>query len=74
MAQATVTADPGDADTEGVLSYSVPNAAILLGIGPLRLWEMIRGNEIRSFTTDGRRFISRRALDEYLAEHEVAAA
>ena len=75
MAQPTVTADRGDADAEETVpSYSVPNAAILIGIGPLKLWQMVRGNQIRSFTTDGRRFISRQALDDYLAEREVTGS
>lgn len=74
MAQPAVSIDQRGAEVKEVeVSYSVPNAAIFIGVGPLRLWEMIRKNEIPSFTADGRRFISRRALDDYLAEREVAA-
>lgn len=74
MAQPTVTTDSRGTETEKVLpSYSVPHAAILIGIGPLRLWEMVRENEIPSFTIDGRRLLSRRALDDYLAKHEANA-
>lgn len=73
MTLSTVTADPRGAETERVVpSYSVPHAAVLIGVGPLRLWEMVRDNEIPSLTIDGRRLISRRALDDYLAEHEAS--
>jgi len=73
MTLPTVTADSIGARTEAeVPAYSVPHAATLIGVGPLRLWEMVRDNEIPSFTIDGHRLISRRTLDDYLARREVA--
>jgi excisionase family DNA binding protein len=54
------------------LAYSVPMAARLLGIGPGRTWDLIREGTIGSFTDGGRRLVSRRALEDYLAEQTGA--
>jgi hypothetical protein len=58
----TTAEAPSDA-----LAYSVPMAARLIGIGPQRAWDLIREGAIRSFIQDGRRLVSRHALDEYVA-------
>jgi hypothetical protein len=58
----TTAEAPSDA-----LAYSVPMAARLIGIGPQRAWDLICEGAIRSFMQDGRRLISRRAIDDYVA-------
>jgi excisionase family DNA binding protein len=65
----TTAEAPSDA-----LAYSVPMAARLIGVGPQRAWDLIREGAIRSFMSDGRRLISRHALDEYIASQENGLA
>lgn len=60
-------------DHDERLAYSVPAAAKLIGISARRVWDMVRTKKIRSFKDEGRRLISRRALEEYVAGREAAA-
>ena len=53
------------------LAYSVPMAARLIGIGPRRTWDLVREGTIGSFTEDGRRLVSRRALEDYVKTLEI---
>lgn len=53
------------------LSYPVADAAALVGISERRMWDLIRLRLIRSFREGTRRLISRRALEEYIAEREA---
>jgi hypothetical protein len=53
------------------LAYPVPMAARHIGMGPQRTWDLVREGTIDSFMEDGRRLVSRRALDEYVAARET---
>jgi hypothetical protein len=52
------------------LAYSVPAAADLVGVNERRMWDLIGQGNIPSFTERGRRLVSRRALEEYLASRD----
>jgi excisionase family DNA binding protein len=60
--------------TDERLAYSVPDAAGLIGLSPRRTWDLVRLRRIKSFMEGGRRLISRRALEAYVAEREEEAA
>ena len=59
--------------TTSVLAYSVPVAARLIGIGPLGAWDLVRDGTIPSFVEDGRRLISRQALEDYVTKRKDVA-
>ena len=46
----------------------MPEAAELLGIGTSKLWELVMAAEIESVRIGRARRISRRALDNFIAE------
>jgi len=56
-----------------VLAYSVPVAARLIGVGPLRAWDLVREGTIPSFVEDGHRLISRQALEDYVTNRKDVA-
>lgn len=70
--EADSTAIGGTVSADERLSYSVPAAAKIIGISPRRLWDLVRDKKIRSFIAEGRRLISRRALEVYVDEREAA--
>lgn len=57
-----------EASQDSALAYPVPVAASLIGLGPLGTWNLVREGKLRSFVEDGRRLISRQALEDYLAD------
>lgn len=63
-----------DDTTDIPVSYRVPRAAELIGVSERRMWDMVRDRRIESFMAEGRRLISRRALEEYVAAKEKEAA
>jgi hypothetical protein len=63
-----------EASQDSALAYPVPVAASLIGIGPLRAWDLVREGKIHSFVEDGRRLISRQAIEEYAAEQRQGEA
>jgi len=58
-------------DTEK-LSYSVPEAAEMVGISERRMWDRVREGLIQSYRDGHRRLISRRALEEYVSSKDAA--
>lgn len=56
------------------ISYSVRNAAPLIGVSERRMWDLVKEGKVRSFMDGGRRLVSRRALEEYVAAKDVEAA
>lgn len=56
------------------LAYSVPEAAVLISLSERGVWNLLRARKIKSFMEGGRRLISRRALESYVAEREGEAA
>jgi hypothetical protein len=69
----TYTAIHGtELEPDGRLAYPVPAAAEVIGISSRRLWDLIRDKKIKSFMAEGRRLISRKALEVYVAEREAA--
>ncbi len=69
----TYTAISGtELEPDGKLAYSVPAAAEVIGISSRRVWDLVRDKKIKSFIAEGRRLISRKALELYVAEREAA--
>lgn len=60
-------ADARDAVRSERLLYSVREAAELLSIGRVKLYELIAGGRIESVRLDGSRRIPREALEEFVA-------
>ena len=56
------------------LSVSVEEAARLLGLGRSNLFKLMESGELRSVKVGSRRLVPRRALEEFLAGHDVSAA
>lgn len=70
----TYTAIHGtELEPDGKLAYPVTAAAAVIGISSRRVWDLIRDKKIRSFMAEGRRLISRKALETYVAEREAAS-
>mgnify|MGYP001340588564 CR=1 FL=1 len=55
------------------LAYSVPVAGRLIGLSPRQAWRLVKAGKLRSYMDGGRRLVSRRALEEYVAAKEAAA-
>lgn len=53
------------------LSYSVAEAAELIGISKRYLFQRIKEKKIQTYRDGVRRLISRRALEEYIAAREA---
>jgi excisionase family DNA binding protein len=69
----TYTAISGtELQPDGKLCYPVEAAAEVIGISSRRLWDLIRDKKIKSFKAEGRRLISRTALETYVTEREAA--
>lgn len=69
----TYTAIHGtELEPDGRLAYPVPAAAAVIGISARRVWDLIRDKKIKSFMAEGRRLISRTALQAYVEEREAA--
>jgi predicted DNA-binding transcriptional regulator AlpA len=56
------------------LAYPVPAAADLLGTSERRMWELIGQGTIPSFVEAGRRLVSHRALEVYMASRDARDA
>lgn len=69
----TASSDSG-ADTTVPLAYSVGAAAKLIGLSERRTWDRVGAGDIESYMDGGRRLISRRALEDYVANREAASA
>jgi excisionase family DNA binding protein len=55
----------------GQITYSVPQAALILGISPALVWRFVARGEIKSHTVGARRLIHRRELERFAAtDHE----
>jgi excisionase family DNA binding protein len=55
------------------LSFSVDEAARLLGLGRSNLFKLLESGEIRSVKVGTRRLVPHKALEEFLAEHDTSA-
>lgn len=53
------------------LSYSVKDAAKIIGISPRRLWDHVKNKKIQTFRDGARRLISRRAIEAFIAAREA---
>lgn len=70
----TYTAMSGtELEPDGILAYSVPAASKVIGISSRRVWDLVRDKKIKSFIAEGRRLISRKALQDYINEREAAS-
>lgn len=56
------------------LSVSVDEAARLLGVGRSTMFALLDAGDVRSVKVGARRLIPRRALEEFLARHDIAEA
>lgn len=68
----TASSDSGT-DSTVPLAYSVGAAAKLIGLSERRTWDRVGTGEIESYMDGGRRLISRRALEDYVAKLEAAS-
>lgn len=48
------------------MSYPVPEAAVLLGIGERSTWTLVASGELVSFMSGGRRLVWREDIDAYI--------
>ena len=53
------------------LAYAVPEAADLLGIGYVKLYELIRRGELETFRVGRRRLCSAAAIQRYIERQEA---
>ena len=54
------------------LQYGPNEAATLLGISERKLYQLIEDGRLKSYKLDGKRFVSRSTLEQFVAELEVA--
>ncbi|HPE71901.1 MAG TPA: helix-turn-helix domain-containing protein [Candidatus Competibacter sp.] len=52
------------------LAYNVPDACKVLSTSRQTLYDLINQGRLRSFTEGRRRYISRQAIDDYIAAQE----
>lgn len=52
------------------LSYSIEDATELLNISRVMIYREINAGRIKTFNVGRRRFISHRAMEEYIADRE----
>lgn len=63
-----------DDDGSGIpvrLQYGPKEAAMLLGICERKLYDLIKDGRLKSYRLDGKRFVSRSTLEQFVAELEV---
>jgi len=63
--------DMAATETDAPLAYSPAYAARLMGIGRTLLYELIDRKELKSIRVGARRLITRRAIEQFLAEREA---
>lgn len=68
------TTRSGAADGTTPLAYSVPAAGKLIGLSTRQAWRLVGSGALKSYMDGGRRLVSRRALEEYVAAREEEAA
>lgn len=56
------------------LALSIPDTCIALGSSRQTIYELIKSGRLRSYTEGKRRFVSRAAIDDYIAQREAEAA
>ena len=54
------------------LAFSVPDACKVLPVSRQTIYDLINQGRLRSFTEGRRRFVSRSAIEEYIAAREAA--
>lgn len=62
-----------DINAHGRLAYSIKQAAVMVGLGKSKLYELIRAGELPTVMVGNRRLVRAEALSEFLRAREVRA-
>lgn len=60
--------------TNEAICLSADDAAIAIGIGRTKFWELLKNGTIPSFAIGRRRLVTREALAQFVRQHEQAGS